>query len=94
MKLEVISPENILFSGEVVLVTLPGISGSFTVLSGHAPIISSLKKGKLIWQEANCEKTEWMIKGGFIEMKNNIVSVCIDGIVTDIWQKTGEYWVQ
>ncbi len=94
MKLEVISPEATLFSGEVELVTLPGISGSFTILPAHAPIISALEKGKLIWQEKGREKEEWLIEGGFVEMKNNIVSVCIEGIVTDIWKKTEQFWGQ
>lgn len=82
MKLEIISPESLLFSGEVDLVTLPSVSGSFTILPKHAPILSALGKGKLIWQEKNKERTEWVIEGGFVEMKNDVISVCIDGIAT------------
>ncbi len=77
MKLEIISPEKILFSGEVELVTLPGTLGSFTILEGHAPIISSLKNGKLLYR-VNGNDFELIVNGGFIEMKNNTVSVCID----------------
>ena len=79
MKLNIISPEKILFSGEVKLVTLPGTMGSFTMLDNHAPIISSLQKGILRYfckEEDN--EIELPIEGGFVEGKQNEVNVCID----------------
>ena len=45
MLLEVISPDELLFKGNVSHVVLPGLDGSFGVLSSHAPMISALKKG-------------------------------------------------
>ena len=45
--LKIVSPERVEFDGEVGSVTLPGTLGSFEVLTGHAPIISSLEKGKV-----------------------------------------------
>ena len=77
MKLEIITPEQIYFSGEVTSVTLPGTIGSFTILENHAPIISSLSDGNLIYRVNNQDK-ELKISGGFIEMSNNVVSVCIE----------------
>ncbi len=77
MKLEIISPEKILFSGEVDLVTLPGEIGKFTILSHHAPIISSLVKGQVLYRVDEKDYTI-DIDGGFIEMKNNIIAVCVD----------------
>ena len=47
MKLEVITPEKKMFEGEVEAVRFPGVDGSFQVLKGHAPIISSLSEGKI-----------------------------------------------
>ncbi|MDX1652674.1 MAG: F0F1 ATP synthase subunit epsilon [Brumimicrobium sp.] len=47
MKLEIITPEKTMFEGEVEAVQFPGIDGSFQVLKGHAPIISSLSEGKI-----------------------------------------------
>lgn len=47
MHLEVITPENKIFTGEVEAVQLPGLDGSFQVLKGHAPIISALSEGKV-----------------------------------------------
>ena len=40
MMLEILSPEQKLFSGEVESVTLPGTLGEFTVLKRHAPLIA------------------------------------------------------
>ncbi|MDR0229004.1 MAG: F0F1 ATP synthase subunit epsilon [Flavobacteriaceae bacterium] len=45
MKLEIVSPEATLFSGEVVSVSVPGIRGEFQMLNNHAPIVSILTKG-------------------------------------------------
>ena len=47
MLLEVITPDELLFKGNVSHVVLPGLDGSFGVLSHHAPMISALAKGKV-----------------------------------------------
>ena len=77
MKLEIITPEQIYFSGEVNSVTLPGTSGLFTVWENHAPLISSLKDGKISYS-ANSKETELMIGGGFAEVSKNVVTVCLE----------------
>ena len=77
MQLTIVSPEKILYSGKAELVTLPGTIGNFTILERHAPIISSLERGILLYR-IDGEDKELTINGGFVEAKNNIVSVCID----------------
>lgn len=47
MLLEVITPDELLFKGNVSHVVLPGLDGSFGVLSHHAPMISALTKGQV-----------------------------------------------
>ena len=47
MKLEIITPESNVFSGDTKSVSLPGLDGIFQVLNNHAPVISALKKGDL-----------------------------------------------
>ena len=47
LQLTIVSPEKELFQGEVNQITLPGVMGSFTILPQHAPIVSSLTRGKL-----------------------------------------------
>ena len=76
--LKIVSPERVEFDGEVGSVTLPGTLGSFEVLTGHAPIISSLEKGKVEWTILKGEKFQLNVSGGFAEVQKDIVSVCIE----------------
>jgi len=77
MKLEIITPEQVYFSGEVASVTLPGKNGSFTVWENHAPIISSLAAGKISYK-ANNQVLELTVDGGFAEVNKNVVTVCLE----------------
>ena len=77
MTLEILSPEKTLFSGEVERVTLPGTSGEFTVLPHHAPIISSLASGRVRYLPAGGTEQSVDVKGGFVEVNKNRVSVCV-----------------
>ncbi len=75
MLLEIITPDETLYSGEVSLVQLPGIDGSFEILNNHAPLISALAKGKIKYIDTE-EKTKFIeIKGGVIEVLKNKVLV-------------------
>ncbi|MBQ9077728.1 MAG: F0F1 ATP synthase subunit epsilon [Muribaculaceae bacterium] len=76
MTLNIISAEDILFSGEVELVTLPGEKGAFTVLNSHASLISTLIPGKIVYDEGD-KRSEMEISGGLVDVDNNVVSVCI-----------------
>jgi F-type H+-transporting ATPase subunit epsilon len=75
--LVIASPEKTLFEGKVESVTVPGSLSRFTVLPQHAPIISSLAKG-MIECEVKGEKQTFEVAGGFIEVKKNEVSICVE----------------
>jgi F-type H+-transporting ATPase subunit epsilon len=47
MKLEIITPDKKLYEGEVKSAVFPGSEGSFGVLDGHAPMIATLRSGKV-----------------------------------------------
>lgn len=47
MILEVITPDEVLYKGNVSQVILPGLDGSFGILDSHAPLISALVKGDI-----------------------------------------------
>lgn len=79
MTLEILTPENKVFEGEVISVTVPGTMGSFEILNNHAPIISTLEDGKLTVRSAGKEDV-FLIKGGVVEMSNNKVMVLAEGI--------------
>ncbi|MCH5241216.1 MAG: ATP synthase F1 subunit epsilon [Muribaculaceae bacterium] len=76
MKLEIISPSEIAYSGEVDSVTLPGVSGKFTVLKNHASLISVLKPGEVKFSNGGLE-TKVDIKGGLADIDMNKISVCV-----------------
>ena len=91
MRLEIVSPEATLFSGDVTSVTLPGIMGEFELLNNHAPVISLLKEGHVkingnITLEEDVEqlfkKSDqgfWLpINSGTLEVKDNKVIVLAD----------------
>lgn len=76
MTLEIISSHSVLFRGEVDSVTLPGVQGSFTVLKNHAPIISVLTAGKVVYK-TGVDVNEIEVKGGLADVENNRIAVCI-----------------
>ena len=78
LSLKIVSPEQTYFDGLVTSVTLPGTMGAFTILPQHAPIVSSLKPGHLSYVTKDGEECELEVQGGFVEMSNGNVSVCID----------------
>ena len=78
MILEIITPENKLFEGEVTSVKFPGTDGEFGVLNNHAPIISTLTKGSIEVTDSNNESKRFEINGGVIEMQNNKIIVLAD----------------
>lgn len=75
--LRIVSPEKILFAGEVENVLVPGEVGEFEILINHAPIISTLVEGRVVYT-INSEKKTIMVKGGFVEVKKNVVSLCVE----------------
>ena len=77
LKLRIIAPDRLGFEGEVESVTLPGTVGSFTVLYRHAPIISSLEKGKIVYKDANGQ-ADVAVRSGFAEVRDNVLSICVE----------------
>ena len=91
MHLEIVSPEQVLFSGEVNEVSAPGMNGEFQMLNNHAPVISVLVKGGIklasdVKLPAKVEsqfeiingKKVFPINGGVLELKDNKVTILVD----------------
>lgn len=78
LRLKIVSPERIEFEGEVTSVKVPGMAGSFEILTDHAPIISSLETGVAEYTEVSGQKTTLNILGGFVEVQKNEVSLCVE----------------
>ena len=78
MLLDILTPEKLLFEGEIRSVKLPGINGEFEILNNHAPIISTLSKGEICVINTKNEREKFNINGGVIEMQNNKIIVLAD----------------
>ena len=77
LHMSIVSPEKSIFDGDVKIVTLPGTVGSFSILPGHAPIVSSLQAGTLSYTTMEGEERTIDIQGGFVELSDGTVSACI-----------------
>ena len=75
MHLDIITPDKHLFSGDAKSVQLPGTDGSFGVLNNHAPLISTLTKGKIKVVDNSDSEQFFEIKGGVVEVLENRVIV-------------------
>jgi F-type H+-transporting ATPase subunit epsilon len=64
---DLVSPEKLLFSGEVNQVDVPGSEGDFGVLAGHAPLVTTLRPGILVIY-AERDALRIVIDGGFAEV--------------------------
>ena len=75
MKIEIITPDKKLYEGTIKSAIFPGSEGSFGVLNDHAPLIGTLKAGKVeLIDEANT-KIDFEITGGVVEVLKNKVIV-------------------
>jgi F-type H+-transporting ATPase subunit epsilon len=75
MKLEIITPDKKLYEGNIKSAVFPGSEGSFGVLDNHAPMIATLKAGKVELTEETNNKLDFAIKGGVLEVLRNKVIV-------------------
>lgn len=75
MFIEIITPDKKLFSGEVSLAQFPGTVGSFEILNNHAPVISTLTKGKIKIIDSEKRTQFFEIKSGVVEMQKNKIIV-------------------
>ncbi|PKP10671.1 MAG: ATP synthase F1 subunit epsilon [Bacteroidetes bacterium HGW-Bacteroidetes-4] len=80
MHLEIVSPDKKVFSGEVKLVQVPGSDGSFEILKNHAPIISTLQKGRVKIVEMDDKEHFFEIEKGVIEVNNNKIVLLAERI--------------
>ncbi len=81
MKIEIITPDRNIYSGEIRAVRVPGRKGSFQVLKDHAPIISTLDAGPVIIADDQGTEVRFEITGGVIEVKRNRIILLADSVV-------------
>ncbi len=72
---ELVSPEKLLFSGDVEAVVVPGAEGQFTVMKDHAPVMTVLKAGIVEIDESATKKTKLFVRGGFADIAGGALTI-------------------
>jgi len=75
MNIEIVTPDTTIFSGEITLVQLPGLDGSFEIMNNHAPLISVLKKGRIKLVDQQNQAQFFDVNGGVVEVLKNKILV-------------------
>lgn len=79
-KFELVSPERVLVSEDASEVIVPGMDGQFTVLAGHAPVISSLRPGTMIIKLASGERRVF-VRGGIAEVEPDSLTILAQHLI-------------
>jgi F-type H+-transporting ATPase subunit epsilon len=79
MKIEVVSAEESIYSGEAEFVVLPGLLGELGIYPRHAPLITQIKAGTVrIKVPGKAEEEMVYVQGGFLEVQPDHVNVLSD----------------
>ena len=72
---ELVSPERLLFAGNVESVVVPGAEGAFTVLKDHAPVMAVMKPGIVEVDESQTKKQRLFVRGGFADVSSTGLTI-------------------
>ncbi len=78
MRVELVSPEKILYSGDATIVICRPEGGDAAFLPGHAPYLGLLGVGPVLIRTAEGKEVKAAVHGGFVEVRNNKVTILSD----------------
>jgi len=81
MKLEIVTPNGVIFDAEVKQVTLPGAEGEFGVLANHATLVSLLDTGVIVIDNADGNEVAVAINSGYVKVDEEKTTCIVDGAV-------------
>ncbi|NEW60450.1 F0F1 ATP synthase subunit epsilon [Sulfurovum sp. bin170] len=81
MKLEIVTPEGVIFDDEIKQVTIPGSEGEFGVLADHATLVSLLKAGVMVIETADSKEISVAVNGGYVKVEEEKTLCVVDGAV-------------
>ena len=81
MKLEIVTPNGVIFDAEVKQVNLPGSEGEFGVLAGHATLVSLLDTGVIVIDKADGKEVAVAINSGYVKVDEEKTTCIVDGAV-------------
>src|ERR1700751_6266035 len=78
IKVDVVSAEEQIFSGQAKFVALPGEAGELGILPGHTPLITRIRPGAVRIEAENGEEEFVFVAGGILEVQPGAVTVLAD----------------
>ena len=78
INVEVVTPRNVIFSGQATSITVPGAVGAFQILFNHAPIVSALNPGIIKISDDKGNDILFAAASGFVEVKKNVASIIVE----------------
>ena len=81
MKLEIVTPNGVIFDAEVKQVTLPGAEGEFGVLANHATLVSLLDTGVIVIEKTDGTELAVAINSGYVKVEEEKTTCIVDGAV-------------
>ena len=78
LKIEIVTAERTVLEDEAEMVVAPGVEGQLGLLPRHAPLITALAPGEIRLKKAGGEETSIAVTGGFLEIRDNKVTVLAD----------------
>ena len=81
MKLEIVTPNGVIFDAEVKQVTLPGAEGEFGVFPKHATLVSLLDTGVIVIEKADGVEIAVAINSGYVKVDEEKTTCIVDGAV-------------
>ncbi|MBJ7286804.1 MAG: F0F1 ATP synthase subunit epsilon [Candidatus Nanopelagicus sp.] len=75
LKVEVVTPEKRVWSGEATMVSARTLDGDLGVLPNHTPLLGVLADGTVSIKSSDGSVNDFVINGGFISVSNNRVSI-------------------
>lgn len=78
MKLEIVSAERMLFSGDVCRLEVAGTMGELGIYPGHTPLLTMLRPGDIRLLTPNDKEDIYFVSGGMLEVQPNVVTILAD----------------
>ncbi len=82
MKLEIVTPDGVIFDAEVKQVTLPGSEGEFGVLANHATLVALLDTGVIVIDKSDGKEIAVAINSGYVKVEEEKTTCIVDGAVS------------
>ncbi len=77
MRIEIVTTEEIVYSGSADAIVVPGVEGQLGILPRHAPLITAVAKGEVVVRDQG-QTTTLLLSGGFMEVFEDVVTILAD----------------